>query len=271
MNNELTLREIQLGTLSILKKIDSICKEIGIEYWGMYGTMLGAIRHKGFIPWDDDLDIGMKRKDYDIFVQYCIDNSEKLLPYSIDNFKTVENYPFYISRFCDNRYIVQFDGISYESGLFIDIYAFDGMGDEEDLKLHRRREKLLKLWQKGILARSVKGLKYGANTRKQLLNAPILIYGKLRGNSYFVNKLDNECKKHSWDESKYVGTPAWEFRPIQFRKELFDEIIEVPFEDYVISVPKAYDEILTIYYGNYMQLPPENQRIAHHFYHAFKK
>lgn len=270
MSKELTLREIQINTLLILKKIDSICTELKIEYWGMYGTLLGAVRHKGFIPWDDDLDIAMRREDYEVFVKYCIENAEILSPFSINNSETIKDYPYYISRFCDNRYKVFFDGMKYTSGLFVDIYPFDGMGNLKDVKKHNKKKYIFNIYQKGALASSINGIFYGKNVINKIINIPIIIFGKLRGNKYFLNKLEIESKKKTWDESTYIGTPAWEFRTIQFEKEMFDSMIEIPFEDYHIKVPKKYDDILTLYYGDYLKLPPEKERIAHHYYRALK-
>lgn len=74
----ISMKEVQKGSLEILKKIDEICNQLNLKYYLAYGTLIGAIRHKGFIPWDDDVDIMMPRKDYDSLVQYFIDHKEEL-------------------------------------------------------------------------------------------------------------------------------------------------------------------------------------------------
>ena len=130
---ELTLREIQLGELGVLKKLKEICEDQGLRYFLFFGTLLGAIRHKGFIPWDDDVDVGMPREDYEKLLGYFRENSDALLPFRLMHFSTNENYIYPIARICDTRYQVDYSETKeYGLGLFIDIYPFDGWGDTEE-------------------------------------------------------------------------------------------------------------------------------------------
>ena len=95
---EMTLDEIHEAELYVLKRVDAICKKIGVQYWVMYGTLLGAVRHKNFIPWDDDLDIGMMRSDYEKFIRYFIDKGGEDGDLHLDNLLTRKNYTYTISR-----------------------------------------------------------------------------------------------------------------------------------------------------------------------------
>ena len=130
MEKELTLREIQLGELKILKKIKEICSLINIDYFLFCGTLLGAVRHHGIIPWDDDIDVGMMRKDYEIFVSYCKEHDKELLPFKLFHYTTNKKYIYPIARLVDTRYVVDYkDFKDYGLGLFVDLYPFDGCGN----------------------------------------------------------------------------------------------------------------------------------------------
>lgn len=130
---ELTLRQMQEGALNILKKLDGICREQGLRYFLFYGTLIGAIRHKGFIPWDDDLDVAMPRPDFDKLVAYCRRHRQELQPMQLMTVDDNPRYVYPIARFSDTRYRVKYQGIrDYGLGLFVDIYPLDGCGDTEE-------------------------------------------------------------------------------------------------------------------------------------------
>ena len=126
---ELSIEEIHEGTLGILKKIIEICDEINVNYFLAYGSLIGAVRHGGFIPWDDDLDIVMLRPDYEIFNQYCLKHERELYPFKLINRKNEKKYPYNIARFNDLRYRDIYENVQeYDSGMFIDVYPLDGAG-----------------------------------------------------------------------------------------------------------------------------------------------
>ena len=130
---ELTLRQMQEGALNILKKLDGICREQGLRYFLFYGTLIGAIRHKGFIPWDDDLDVAMPRPDFDKLVAYCRRHRQELQPMQLMTVDDNPQYVYPIARFSDTRYRVKYQGIrDYGLGLFVDIYPLDGCGNTEE-------------------------------------------------------------------------------------------------------------------------------------------
>ena len=94
MNRELSLEEVHKETLNVLKKIDEICEHYDIKYSIMYGTLIGYMRHNGFIPWDDDMDVCMLRPEYDKFVAYCNEHEEELYPFKLMSKYTADDYPF---------------------------------------------------------------------------------------------------------------------------------------------------------------------------------
>ena len=126
----LTAREVQLGELEVLKKLDEICSQLNLRYFLTYGTLLGAVRHQGFIPWDDDVDVMMPRPDYEKLIEYLQFNEKELSPFKLMHYRTNKEYIYPISRFVDTRYWIDYEGTTdYGLGLFVDIYPLDGCGN----------------------------------------------------------------------------------------------------------------------------------------------
>lgn len=267
--------EIRNVSLKIFNKVLQICNELDIDVWIMYGTLIGAVRHKGFIPWDDDFDLIMKRKDYDKFIEFCVKNKKALAPYYIDHFSVNPEYPFYIARICDPNYILKFDNMSYTSGMFIDLYPFDGMGDDldywrssKDGGKYKRKIELIKamIWEHNFNNPFI-----GSNLLKKTLRGVLGIYAKTKSNKYWMEKLDEIARTFSWDESKYVAPVGWDNRVRGLKREWFEGTTWLQFEQIKVPVPIKYKEILTEIYGDYMKLPPKDKRVATHFYKAYKK
>ena len=127
MKHELTIKEIQAGSLEVLKKFIDICDGQDLQYFIAYGSLIGVVRHKGFIPWDDDLDVWMPRRDYELFINYCINNSNSIKPFQLMHYRTNPNYVYAIARLSDSRYETDYNNIKeYGLGLFIDIYPLEG-------------------------------------------------------------------------------------------------------------------------------------------------
>ena len=266
---ELSLKESQRVQLELLDFVNQTTEKLKIRYWLMYGSLLGAVRHKGFIPWDDDIDIAMRREDYDIFEAHLLSHPELYAPIVLQTYKTVEGYPYYIPRLSDERYCVKINNKAYHTGLFLDIYPFDGMGNDKSYwyemfpKLYRTRKRL-------SLSTNV-SLLYGRNIFNKLLNIPNALYSKRKGWLFFLEQLDQIERQFTWDESKYVSIPVWDPEVWFFRKEWFAKIDKVPYENTYAYIPQNYDEILRERYGEYMKLPPESERVPHHNYTAYEK
>lgn len=260
------LHEIQKAELNIFKEIDCICKELKINYWGAYGTLIGAIRHSGFIPWDDDLDLAMKRADYNLLLSYFQNNYKG--PLNLHTIHTNKDYPYYIARICDDKYCFIFDDYKYHSGAFVDIYPIDGLGNTKDYWISKKN-KILSL-RKGMTYASSKHFFWGKSILTKIIKTPYILICKIRGKEYYYEKIDHLSQTYTWEESTYVGLPVWANNLYFHDKTDFDEFIYVPFEDTTIQIPKQYDKILTEIYGDYMKLPPKEDQKPQHGYIAYK-
>ena len=268
--HKMKLKESQHDTLEILQKLDELCRKLNITYWVMYGTLIGTIRHKGFIPWDDDFDVCMPRPDYDRFTRYFEENNNDVDDLYLDNYKYNVNSFLWINRICDKEHELIFERWNHKSGLFIDIYPFDGMGDEDDKFFWKENKKRNYNYVKGLYMASEHTPFYGNSTVHKILNTPYDLYSKIKGKHYFYEKIDSVSKTFQWDESEYVGLPVWAMWLKFLDKKWFDETIYLPFENTKVPVPAGYDSILRTVYGDYMKLPPEDQRKPQHDYAAYK-
>lgn len=273
MGQELTTRQMQMVSLEILKKVADWCQELNLRYCLAYGTLIGAIRHKGFIPWDDDVDIMMPRPDYDKLLAFLAEHPERLGNLKVFNPQTCPQYPYMITRISDVRYhIVAENEEPYGLGVFIDIYPYDGLGNtmEEALRYGLKGDRLSSLCYQATRRRYA--VETTTSTVRKLLKLPAFLVAKLCGKNIFQKKLESLARQKDYDRSEYVGCVVWLSggkRDI-FSRSWFDSYVEVPFEKYVFRVPEAYDKVLRHFYGDYMQLPPENERIGHHYYKTFE-
>ena len=246
-------KEIQSIMLDILKFIDGICKDNNLTYYLYAGTLLGAIRHKGFIPWDDDLDICMPRSDYNKLIKIMKkSDNEKYSLKCIENSKKEYNYCF--GKMIDNNTVVKeigkFQG--EELGVWVDIFPLDGVGN--DLKKAKCIIKKSRKYVRQILLLEV-GRKI--NNKGKLL----YVIGRRRLNRILKHKL----KKNDFYDSKYVAdVMTLDFDELIFEEGIFQGDRTCLFEDIEASVPANSETLLKTMYGDYMKLPPEEERVSSH-------
>jgi len=262
---EMSLRDTQEKTLEVLMEFDKLCKSLGVTYYLVWGTLIGAIRHKGFIPWDDDLDVAMFPDDYEMIYSYLKENDDKL---EIHNMETCQECFYNISRVCDKTHLLKFTNKKYTSGLFIDIYVMHGLGNTEDLGYWRKRFEKYPKWRRAINICASTTLLIGKNPLIKILNLPLVVFTKAIGKDYFVKKF-NDFRKFDIDKSEFLGLPQWE--EVIFEKKDFAEVKYVQFEGFMAPIPIGYDNFLKSYYGDYMILPPESGRHPSHGYKAYEK
>lgn len=274
MKKELSIKETQQISLEILHEVSSICEELNLRYFLMYGTLIGAIRHQGYIPWDDDVDIMMPRKDYKQLLNYFYENRDKYPHLEIFNHDVNPKYPYMITRISDNRYIIEMvNEDQYGMGVFIDIYPFDGLGNTlEEAKRYAKKGDLLS----SICYQSTRKhfkMETTTNSLKKVLKFPFYCFSKLVGKEYTQKKLKKFEEEKDYDSSKYVGCIVWLSGGQKdiFERRWLDDFIMKPYEQYEFRVPKEYDKVLSHIYGDYMCLPPVNERVGHHEYKVYLK
>ena len=266
--------EIRSIQIAILNSVDAFCRKNNLKYSLAYGTLIGAVRHKGFIPWDDDIDIAMPRDDYEKLLRYLRDNADKYEHLELFDIRTCPEYPYMIARVSDNRYVIDVKNEKpYGMGVFIDIYPLDGLGqtEEEALKYGLKGDRLSSLCYQSTRKRYAVEITKGFI--KKVIKFPAFLVAKMCGKKFFVKKLSKLAAQKNYEDCNNVGSIVWLQGGMKdiFKKEWYDNYVKVPYEKYEFRVPARYDEILTHIYGNYMELPPEEDRIGHHYYDAYEK
>lgn len=267
------MKENQQAVAKVMAQIHDLCQQLHLKYFLTYGTLIGAIRHQGYIPWDDDLDIMMPRQDYEVLLDYFLTHAKELTPLKLFSNRNNPDYPYMIARICDCRYEIETDNEKdCGMGAFVDIYPMDGVGNTlagASAKV-RKASAYASMCFLSTRLRCEKG-----NTRSKLrllIKLPAFLIAKLMGKRYFMRKLE-KCAKQCDSDSRYIACIVWGGlgENCVHPAEWFEDSVDVPFEGYTFKAPKGYDALLRQIYGDYMQLPPEEDRIAHHFYRIYKK
>ncbi len=273
----LGMKDVQKIAFKILVDFADFCEKENLQYFLAYGTLIGALRHKGFIPWDDDIDVIMPRADYEKFLRICKSNGNKFGKYKIFNPRTLRKYPYGITRICDTDYIIEKEikGENCGMGIFIDLYPFDGLGnDKEEAAGIMSKSRHWSFRISEILnfdSSSLANMKLGKRVRTFLKFG----FKRLVSHRDYLRKLEHQGKLHDYEVSKFVGCANWCFAPdgtqAYFDKEMFKSAVKVPFEGKMFNAPVGYDAFLTQIYGDYMTPPPPEQRVYHHEYKAYKR
>ena len=272
MGKEIQLDEMKQIELRILKQIHSICEAQGLRYFLVGGTLLGAVRHKGFIPWDDDIDIGMPRADYERFIDYCLSHE---VPFNVMCNRSNEKYGYlYAKAMAPDTVIHEKSSNRYnvEQGIFVDIFPVDGLGDTQEEAVKRlnktrfNRELLVAANWKRFSRSKTRAIYYEPIRLAFFCMSRASSFGKL------IRKIEACYDKDGFDKKAYVGSVCGAYRNREIMpKVVVEETVDLPFEDGVFKCPKDYDTYLTRIYGDYMKLPPEEKRITHHTFDAYYK
>lgn len=259
MKIELLQNEIN----SIFKEVREICERHNLNYFAIGGTCLGAVRHAGFIPWDDDLDIALPRDDYEKLKYYL--ELELPSPFELRDEKSIYyNEVVHSKVHKTTTTFIQENLKEYperDSGIFIDIMPLDGIPEKNlSKKLFFLRLKLLLL-----LNRTQKFGYFSNNSKKSKFFAKITWPAKLFPKDFFLNLYLRLVKKYSFENASSSAF-LWSFAMdrITFKTEDFRGYVETGFEDGTIRVPRGFDTYLRNQYGNYMELPSEENRIPSH-------
>lgn len=262
MNQEL-LKKVQPILFDMLKEIARVCDEYDIPYFLYRGTFLGAVRHRGFIPWDDDMDVAMLREDYEKFCRIAPEALGK--DYCFQNWHTDPGYahPFGKVRKRNTVYIEAKCAPLAENGFYIDIYPLDAApaGEEERKTLHR---KLLHLYRIKLMKSGYTPWREG----ERIIWKKRIGYLLYQTAALFVSQ-EKLIETYEHLVSQYTDGDIWYEqsalpRNYYFKKEWCRNLAEYPFGDSAFKGPKDYDAFLRVLYGDYMELPPEGQRENRH-------
>lgn len=261
-----TPEQVKAISYSILTDVAAFCEKNGIQYSLACGTALGAIRHNGFIPWDDDVDICMPRPEYERFLHMY--TSEQ---YVIYDMRYQKNYPYAFAKVCD-RNTELLDDIQDPCpfGIYIDVFPIDGLPDSAKLrKKHMRKI----AWDLRVLSWK----RMHRNKKLTIVHKFILLAAKsvlhVIPIRLLLQKLEHDVKRYSYTSSSFVGhlvSPSpWgtDVKP----KAIFENPVRHVFEDREFFVPGDVDKYLTLEYGDYMQLPPKEKQVAKHDFEAYYK
>lgn len=257
----LTLGEIQGELLSMLKVAGPWFSERGIRYSLSDGSLLGAVRHKGFVPWDDDLDIYMPRPDYEKWLGLA-DEFKAETGFDISSFRNgTYHYPF--SKMTNPAIRAQEVSVegSYEGYLWIDVFPVDGVPDDETeyarlLRYRHLRFKLTNLaLTKGSKSKVKAALKAVVQPVFRLLIDPVKL----------ASQVDERCKQIPFETANRVACPVYgfTFKGKSIPRKEFEKTVMLPFGDTEQPCMSCWDEYLTKSYGDYMKLPPEEKRWHH--------
>lgn len=272
MNIDSELLDLQKAQLCVYRKFKEICNKYNLRYFAIGGTCLGAVRHRGFIPWDDDMDVAMPYEDFTKFKK--IIRRKKFDGYAILDSNMVKHQEGNVLKFYDARttmienYVVDYPDRFL--GVSIDVFPVYGMTNNKVI-----RSMLLMLNE--ILDIFNIAIRYPAksfHTLKGKIVGTILSPLKLiLPFNFFSRCRERVLKNFSFDETKYVFFAWRKFHAREsdiynykqlFPHSAFAETIELPFEDTTMPVPKGYDTYLRMDFGDYMTLPPESEQRAKH-------
>ena len=267
------MNELQEKELELLKAFIKVCEKHNLRYFLIGGSALGAIRHKGFIPWDDDMDVGMPREDYDKFMelQYEYDGT----PYFIQNFKNDPCYIYNYGKLRDSsttfiEYIYKNHRINH--GVWIDIFPIDGIS-RKMVEPKKCAKKIFRIWTQVWLS-YLPALR--RKVRKEtwfkdiLLNIVAGLFYIFDIAHYRNKKVERIIHKIPFDEAVMAGNCfGFNMKKEAMDANIFKEIIKVPFENIEVNIMKDYDTYLHNIYGDYMTPPPVEKQIGHHYNRGF--
>ena len=259
--NEEEIKEVELG---VMDYIHNLCQKENINYSLAYGTLLGAVRHKGYIPWDDDVDISLKRDEYDKLYQAVLRDNDPI--YKVASWENDARYPYPFYRVYDARTVYENNYIEndIDLGICVDVFPFDYYADvnKEMAKLDTyRRLSVYTLY--GIHSKNA-GLK---NIIRYLL---VLVFRLTRVKTW--NKKMNLLSMQANDNDFIDYLMENKRTSTKFEKTLLDKVMDSPFEDRTYKIPEASHQILSAIYGDdFMEIPPVEKRVKHDDFVAYIK
>ena len=270
--NKMSLDEIHKSSLSLLEFFHDICLQNNLTYYLAYGTLLGCVRHQGYIPWDDDIDIWMPRSSYDQLIQLFEQSKYKIGDYYLLSRESSEYVDYSIIRVTDLRYkLIQKNSKCYpDMGTFIDIYPLDSVKSQSEFdEAYKRIGKYNWLYAVYLTWASPSKLKV---VPKFLIHYSL----RLRYGKHYLSKVqkstENIINKYTSEDYNYFAVINWFTTGKKvYSKEWFSNTAALKFENLTLNVPSGYHELLSVIYGDYMKLPSEEERTSYHDYEIYRR
>ena len=262
------MNDLQLKMLDMMSWYHNLCEKNNLKYYVVGGTALGTIRHKGFIPWDDDIDVGMPREDYEKFKELA-SNSDLSARYAIEFPSGKKDFLYPYGKIYDTTTtLIEHTRYKTKRGIFIDVFPLDGIGNDKDEAIRHFESIETKC---NLLATVSCALRKERGWYKNLAIViarcvpPFILSAKK-----LVRQIDKLSKQYSFEDSAYVANAVgnWHKKEIM-RREWFGKPTLYEFESIKVYGPEMYHEYLSGLYGDYMKLPPKEKQVSHHDYLYF--
>lgn len=266
MSNVINFDETRKLELNLLVEFAKFCERENLNYYLAYGTLIGAIRHKGFIPWDNDVDVVMPRPDYTKFlkrIHECpINDYIEALDYH-------EKRTFPFVKLIDSRTRLKEHFLVTEQslGIYIDIFPLDGFPDAKE-EQHRLFKKAVFYYK--LFAFANYRFNTGANLGKRMAKIILYPFSRLISSYKVCERLNQLCEAYHYDDSNMVGNVVWGFDEREIISKTCFGKASGEFEGHQFCIPSGYDQYLKQGYGEYMQIPPEEERVTHQFLAEWK-
>ena len=261
-----TLRKLQLIEKEILSNLIEVCKQNDITYYVIGGTLLGAVRHGGFIPWDDDIDLAIPRKDYKKLIQVMHELGDSHPVLGMEYYRDKPSLYYYPIRITNKNYKIAEprtkEGYAHP---WIDILPLDGYpNNEKEAKAFVRKMKLYKTLLGFHYVDNLRDIKRSFKEKVAIRFGKITKIGRLIDPTKVKNKIDALLESHDINDCNIVGTCMGAYFLKEFvPKEHFGNGSTVVFEGMEVNAPEMVHEYLTHMYGDYMQLPPKEKQVSH--------
>lgn len=256
------MNELQQKEFEMLECFIDICNKLNLKYYLVCGTALGAVKYKGFIPWDDDVDVALPREDYEIFCQ----KAQQFLPkeYFLQTYKTDKYYPCIFAKIRNSNtayFEEQIAHLPMHHGVYIDVFPLDGY--PEDKKSQRKLE--IKKQYYDLAVSSIR--KSNCSLKIKILRKIFRLFGVHKRTAKILAKFEKMISSYSVKDSKvWCNHGNWQKRLEYAPKEQYGKGAVMEFEGINVIVPEKYDEYLTQKYGDWRADLPEDEKIGHHFY-----
>lgn len=262
-----TNRKVQELTLFTLNVFIDFCEKYHLRYYFTGGALIGVLRHKGFIPWDDDIDVGMPRKDFDRFQKLI----SKKMPegFGICNRYTDPNWHFAMCQFIDLESEVEIHLAEKprRAHIWIDVFPLDGLPDNKLLRFLRVKNILIHryLVQIANINTQVDANRNRPKSEKIILAFfKVIPIGKLINTNRIIDQLERILRRSDFDNSEWCGNMLGRYREREVvRREWFGNPVKGMFEGQEVNIPENSDAVQKSLYGDYMKLPPKKDRVAH--------